>query len=130
MPKGHKTAKVLEKEAMRELLRAEVAKHMSPLVKAQVANALGLSYMVLRDRITGKFVRLDQDAVKKLVDDDDQSLERVEIWQKDPSVQAFTDLMNRTLDKPKEQEQEIKISGTIAIEERLHAARKRLADKK
>ena len=30
---------------------------------------------------------------------------------KDPSVQAFTDLMNRAIDKPKEQELEVKLAG-------------------
>jgi hypothetical protein len=29
--------------------------------------------------------------------------EVIEVWEKDPSVQAFTDLMNRTIDKPIEQ---------------------------
>ena len=31
------------------------------------------------------------------------------MWEKDPSVQAFADLLNRALDKPKEQEQEVKL---------------------
>ncbi len=47
---------------------------------------------------------------------------------KDPSVQAFTDLMNRALDKPKEQPQELQISGSLElVSARLLAARKRLA---
>ena len=45
--------------------------------------------------------------------------EIIEVWEKDPSVQAFTDLMNRTLDKPAEQ---VKVTGaddgpvTLSIE--------------
>jgi hypothetical protein len=30
-------------------------------------------------------------------------------------VQAFTDLMNRALDKPKEQEQELEVKGALRI---------------
>jgi hypothetical protein len=37
----------------------------------------------------------------KLGDDE----EIIEVWEKDPSVQAYTDLLNRALDKPAEQVQ-------------------------
>jgi hypothetical protein len=39
----------------------------------------------------------------------------IEVWEKDPSVSAFTDLMNRALDKPKEQEQEIDLQANVTI---------------
>ena len=29
--------------------------------------------------------------------------EIIEVWEKDPSVQAFTDLLNRAIDKPADQ---------------------------
>jgi hypothetical protein len=41
-------------------------------------------------------------------------LEIIEVWEKDPSVQAFTDLMNRTIDKPVEQVQ-ADVSGALVI---------------
>lgn len=41
---------------------------------------------------------------------------------RDPSIQAYTDLMNRALDKPKEQEQEIKLSGEVTLIEKLQSA--------
>jgi hypothetical protein len=37
------------------------------------------------------------------------------IHTKDPSVQSFTDLMNRALDKPKEQEQEIDLHAELVL---------------
>jgi len=37
--------------------------------------------------------------------------EIIEVWEKDPKVQAFTDLMNRCIDKPKEQKQEVAVAG-------------------
>jgi len=43
------------------------------------------------------------------------SEEIIEVWEKDPSVQAFTDLLNRALDKPAEQKQEFEHSGAIRL---------------
>jgi hypothetical protein len=54
--KGAKNKKTLEREALREEVRAEIAGLASELVQAQVRNALGLSYLVRRDKRTGKFV--------------------------------------------------------------------------
>jgi hypothetical protein len=31
----------------------------------------------------------------------------IRVWQKDPSVQAFTDLLNRAVDKPAEQPRQL-----------------------
>jgi hypothetical protein len=54
----------------------------------------------------------------------------IEVWTKDPSTQAFTDLMNRAIDKPKEQRQQIGVEvsdTTLAILDRwkLENRRKR-----
>jgi hypothetical protein len=51
--------------------------------------------------------------------------EIIEIWEKEPSVAAFTDLLNRALDKPQEQVQEFKITGDDEQIRRLHAGRAR-----
>jgi hypothetical protein len=128
MPEGHKTAKTIEKEAARTLLRNMVIERLQPLVDAQMANAMGLKYMVLRDKKTGKFVRLGKDALEKLVAQDAESMEQVEIWEKDPNVTAFTDLLNRAIDKPIEPV-EVAVSGNLelSLTERLAAGRKRIA---
>jgi hypothetical protein len=99
--KGTKYQPTLTKEAAREALRQIVLTDMRDLVAAQLANAKGIKYLVVRSKSTGKFIRVSEGAAKVLQGSDE---EIIEVWEKDPSVQAFTDLMNRALDKPKEQE--------------------------
>lgn len=118
-----KGSQTLEKEAARTIVRDLVCKKLHPLVAAQISNACGLKYLVVRDKATGKFLRVHEGAAKNLK----PSEEIIEVWEKDPSVQAFTDLLNRALDKPAEQIQEIKLTGEVQLVERLHAARARLA---
>ena len=112
-PKGRKnskpSARTLDKEMARALLRERVIANMGPLVDAQVANASGLKYLVVRDKRTGKFIRVTEAMAKVGTGE-----EIVEVWEKDPSVQAFTDLMNRTIDKPVEQVQ-ADVSGALVI---------------
>lgn len=126
---GGKNQATLSKEAAREALRQIVIEHMADLVSSQIAAAKGIKYLVARNRATGKFVRVTARAMKAmLAGKQDAELELIEVWQKDPSTQAFTDLLNRALDKPKEQEQEIKLTGELTVvAARLAAARKRLA---
>jgi hypothetical protein len=109
MPKGYKTQKTLTKEAGREALRQLVLRDMADLAAAQLANAKGLKYLVTRDKKTGKFVRVGEAMAGNHAE------ETIEVWEKDPSVQAFTDLMNRALDKPAEQEQQLEHTGVIVF---------------
>lgn len=112
-PKGTLNPSTITKEQAREALRQIVLKHMDDLTAAQIAHAKGLSYLVGRDK-AGKFKKLTSDeAEKALAGESEYTL--VEVWEKDPSVQAFTDLMNRALDKPKEQEQEVNVQGALEI---------------
>lgn len=137
MPRGGKRAgagrkkgqNTLQKEAAREVVRQQVFKQLSPLLKAQISNALGLKYLVVRDKKTGKFLRVTE-SMAKARQALTESEEIVEVWEKDPSVQAFTDLMNRALDKPKEQEQAITVTGEVTLIEKLLAGRKRAAEAK
>ena len=59
-----------------------------------------------RDPKTGKFERVTGDAeqIDKALKTDNACW----IYTKDPNVQAFTDLMNRAIDKPMEQ---VQVSG-------------------
>lgn len=91
-----KGPQTLEKEAMRAIVRERVSARLGPLVDAQIANAEGLRYLVTRDKKTGKFLRVGE---AKASNPDEET---IEVWEKDPSVQAFTDLMNRVIDKPAE----------------------------
>lgn len=122
-------AQTIAKEAARDALRQIVLREMDALVSAQIAHARGLKYLVVRNAKTGKFERVSKERMQALLEaGDTEQLERIEVWDKDPSVQAFTDLMNRALDKPKEQEQELKLTGEVSvILQRLTNARKRTA---
>lgn len=110
--KGSKHASTLSKEAARDALREAVLLEMGEMISAQVAAAKGLRYLVTREKKTGKFVRVTEAMAKAKRGKDEES---IEVWEKDPSVQAFTDLMNRALDKPKEQEQEVAVRGRLVI---------------
>ncbi len=116
----------ISKEQGRELVRQEVLKNIRPLLNAQMHNAIGIQHLMLRQK-DGTFKRSDDiDEILAALNSGDEN--RYYIFTKDPSTQAFTDLLNRTLDKPKEQAQEITITGELTlVNPRLTAARKRLA---
>jgi hypothetical protein len=125
--KGYKEQATLTKEQAREYVRQRVIKDMEPMVAAQVAHAQGISHFMLRDPKTGKFDRLtDPEQIEAALNADDaQEGSTYYIWTKDPSVQAFTDLMNRALDKPKEQPQDLNVTMKSDLPARLARARDR-----
>jgi hypothetical protein len=102
MPKGHKTRKTVEKEVLRERLRAKVGAALDPMTDAQISNACGIKYLVAREKATGKFRKLSE-AEATLAIGNESETEVIEVWEERPNVQAFTDLLNRTIDKPIEQ---------------------------
>jgi hypothetical protein len=122
--KGGKWPSTLEKVAARDAVRNAVIAELTPMLEAQIAHAKGLSYLVVRNTKTGKVLRVTESMAKAKLGKDE---EIIEVWEKDPNVQAFTDLLNRALDKPKEQEREIKIAGSEDLVAKLHAARARMA---
>lgn len=122
-PKGVRWPSVVTKEKGREALRQLVLAQLQPMAEAQIANAKGIKYLVVREKKTGKFLRVGELRAGNLKPDE----ELVEVWEKDPSVQAFTDLLNRALDKPKEQEQEIKLTAESDLIGKLLEGRKRAA---
>ena len=111
-PKGYKAPQTLDKLAAREFVRQRVTAALGPLIDAQIAHAHGLKYLVVRDTKTGKFQRVGEAMARAK---QGSTEETIEVWEKDPSVQAFTDLLNRALDKPAEQEQAVALSGTLTI---------------
>jgi hypothetical protein len=125
--KGTKYTPSITKAQAREAVRAVVQKHMHRMVRSQIAHACGIGHMFTRDK-AGKFTKIEseQEGTRLLA----EGTEGQDYWIffKDPSVQAFTDLMNRALDKPKEQEIEVKVTHELEIvPARLAEARKRLA---
>lgn len=89
-PKG------FDKERARQALREKVWERMDAMIEAQVSHACGLRFLMVREKSSGKFLRVGKGAAEKLKPEE----EIIEVWEKDPSVQAFTDLLNRTIDKP------------------------------
>lgn len=122
-PKGSKDPQTLEKELMREALRAHVAPHIPAMTDSQIEAAKGIKHLMLRDPATGKFERVkDEAGIDAALKNEGEA---VWIYTKDPSTAAYTDVMNRTLDKPKEQVQEIDVN-IKGLEERIRAAQARL----
>jgi hypothetical protein len=112
--KGTPNKKTESKEQAREALRQIVIGEMHALVDAQLANAKGIKYLVVREKKSGKFIRVTEAMARQKQELTDNE-EIIEVWEKDPSVQAFTDLMNRAIDKPKEQEQDVDLKAEIVI---------------
>lgn len=113
--KGVKNHATIAKEEAREIARTLITAELEPLIASQISNAKGLSFLVVREKATGKFLRVGKNRAERLNPEE----EIIEIWEKDPSVQAFTDLLNRALDKAKEQEQDINVRGSIDVVETL-----------
>ncbi len=118
--KGSKHQSTLTKEAIRDRVQARVAAELDPILDAQIALCRGVKYLVLRSKSTGRFLRKYQ-----LGESINPETEVIEVWEKEPSTPAFTDLMNRAADKPAEQVQKLEISGEVNLVSRLHAARQR-----
>jgi hypothetical protein len=102
---------LIPKRIARDIVRALITPHLADMIEAQVAQAKGLRYLVARDE-SGKFRRIGPGELAA-------GAEHVEVWEKDPSTAAFTDLMNRAIDKPKEQEQEIIVHNSEELLARL-----------
>lgn len=121
--KGTKWPSTLAKEAAREILRDMVKAALTPMTEAQIANATGVKHLMLRDPKTGKFERVkDEAGIDAALKSEGEA---VWIYTKDPNVQSFQDLMDRTLDKPS-QPVAVEHSGAVDVVQRLDEARKRL----
>ena len=111
-PRGKKMLKTLEKEQAREYVRQMVTARLGSLLEAQLDNAEGIRHLMMRDPKTGKFERITGDA--KQIDKALKSKNACGIYTKDPNVQAYTDLLNRAIDKPAEHVQ-VEGAGSITI---------------
>lgn len=112
-PFGSRDPHSKTKEQLREHLRSVIAPHIEEMALAQVAAAKGFKYLVRRGAKGGKFEVVTQEMVEAGVLADDDTI--IEAWVKQPSTQAFTDLANRLMDKPKEQEQDVNVRGNLVV---------------
>jgi hypothetical protein len=117
----------LTKDAAREFTRRTIVEAIAPMLRAQIAHAQGIGHCYTRDK-NGKFSRVDNlDKIDELLMTGTEG-EHFFIFAKDPSAVAFKELLDRALDKPKEQAQEVHVTGEIELFTRLAAARQRVID--
>jgi hypothetical protein len=124
---GKRWASTMEKALVREETRKYIQQHMPAMLRSQIAHAIGIGHLFTRDK-HGKFSRIEDEAeIDRLLSEGEQDTDYW-IFAKDPSVQAFSELLDRTLDQaPKPIEVSGKDGGPLQIESRLVAARNRLA---
>ena len=109
-PRGVKWPSTLRKEEARELVRQYVTERLPQFLDAMSDNIVGIRHLMMRDPKTGKFERITGDA--KQIDKALKTKNTFWIYTKDPNVQAFTDLLNRAIDKPAEH---IQVAGEGSI---------------
>jgi hypothetical protein len=96
--KGAANCLTVDKIRLRQAARDYLGPHMLDVLAAQLATAKGLSYLVVRDRATGKFLRVGKGSAEKL----NPAEEIIEIWETTPSTESAKVLLDRLLDKPSE----------------------------
>jgi len=103
-PKDSKSQGTLAKEAAREHVRQRITAELDPTIDGAIQRAKGLSYLVTRDGQTGRFVRVTHTlgSVGTVI----------EVWEKEPDMAAIRELLDRALDKSKEQEQKLDMHMT------------------
>lgn len=124
-PVGSVSQKTIDKELYREELRKLVVAELGPMTRAQVEHAKGVQYMVLR-MPDGTFARATDE--KQIDAACAVGAHAFKIMTQAPNTQAYTALLDRALDRPKEQPQELQVTGTVNIVELLkqrHAKRKK-----
>lgn len=129
--KGTRNVATVEKELdiawERELIRRQVLQQRGPMIDAQIDHAKGVYYMLIR-RPDGTYSRAtDESQINAAVAIGGEALK---VFTQAPNPQSFSTLMAYAVDKPKEQPQEVQISGTLElVASKLSTARKRLAGK-
>lgn len=103
------------KAQVRDVYRTYWLPRMRALLEAQEARALGLVHFMLRDPLTGEWRRLtDPDQIAAAMNDPRaEQGSTYRIHTKDPDGKDISDILNRVIDKPKEQEQEIEVKAAV-----------------
>jgi hypothetical protein len=100
--KGTKNKLTLDREAELEMVRQLVLNELGPIVQAQLAHCKGIDHFFLRNPKTKQFEQVtDPQMIQAALNIGDRG-SYYWIFTKDPSVQAFTALMDRTFGKPQE----------------------------
>jgi|SRR5882672_953444 len=127
---GIKHKATIDKDFHREVLRQLVVAELKPMLSKQIAHAQGIDHFFLRNEKTKQFEQVkDPSLIEAALNSGDQD-SYYWIFTKDPSVQAFTALLDRALDRPKEQPQEVnlKVSGSVIDVLKQRQARRKKAE--
>ena len=109
-PKGMKWPCTLAKAEAREKVRQFITERLGEFLEAMADNVTGIRHLMMRDPKTGQFERVTGSAAQ--IDKALKSKNAFWIYTKDPNVRAFTDLLNRAIDKPAEH---IQVAGEGSI---------------
>lgn len=122
MKKGYKQPATLDKIAAREYVRQRVTAALQPIIDAQIMAARGVGHVFTRDK-HGKFTRIeDADEMTQLVTQGVEG-ETFFLFTQNPNTQAAKDLLDRTLDKAKEQALEVEIKDASTMSDDALKAR-------
>lgn len=95
---GRRWASTMEKALVREETRKLIQQHLPAMLRSQIAHAIGIGHLFTRDK-HGKFSRIEDEAeIDRLLSEGEKDTDYW-IFAKDPSVQAFAELLDRTLDQ-------------------------------
>lgn len=130
-PKGYKAPSTLEKEAARELVRKRITERLVPLIDAQIDSSIGIKHFMLRDELTGQWKRLTNpnQIIAALNHPKAREGSTYFIYTKDPNSQAAREMLDRAIDRPKEQPHDVNINATDEMVAILQQARDRAAKK-
>ena len=129
-PQGSLSQSTLRKKAIRERWLKRFEEDADLFYDAQRAQALGTKYLVTRDPKSGKFVPLNEEQTKLMLESG--QADRLEVWDRPPSSQAFVAIADRVIDKPTEHLEHSGPDGgpiEIGVAGRLEQARKRVSAK-
>ena len=121
-PKGSKEQHTLAKEAAREALRVILTREMEGVAQALVSRCKGVRYFVTRNK-TGKYEIVTDPAVV-LAALNKQDGFTGEFYTEKPETAAIKEFFDRTVDKAKEQEQDVNLT-IKGLEERIRQAQAR-----
>lgn len=113
-PSGRRNNATLSKEQQREHLREMLTAHMQPVAESLVSRCKGVRYFVTRNKKTGKF-ELVTDPKRVLAALNSEDDESGEFYTDKPDTAAIKEFFDRTVDKAKEQEQDLNLRGALRL---------------
>lgn len=112
-PKGSKSSGTLAKEAAREYYRQRLNAEIDAIADAHISRCKGVRYFVTRNK-TGKYeIVTDPDKVASALNAEDDMTG--EFYTEKPDIAAIREALDRTMDRSKEQEQDVNANVALVI---------------